>query len=294
MIAILVYRAGSYLGRVLPWKVAAAITWTIGQLSCLFMQRTRRVVEANLDIVYGGSLSKKELRKKSRRIIMNFSRTIMVFLELPNLTWEGLRENVDMSEFDAAMAELGGQRSFLLASPHVGPYELGGLCLSGLGFKPHTAALDHPNEKVTRFFDERRRGVGVTSYPMRKSYTALKRALAGGDVVAILVDRAYGATARRFDYFGTRPLFPLGHLYLSASTGVPIVTVAFVFDGKDRYKWVHGGIHYPPSEGTEDLDKLEAMQRAILGDFEMFLRDYSDQWFQFLPLLEADGENNGD
>ncbi len=278
----------------LPWKLAAAITWTIGQLSCLFMQRTRRVVETNLDIIYGGSLSKKELRKMSRRIIMNFSRAIMVFLELPNYKWEELRENVDMSEFDAALAELGTQRSFLLASAHVGPYELGGLCLSSLGFKTHTAALDHPNEKVTKFFDERRRSVGVTSYPMRKSYMALKGALAGGDVVAILVDRAYGATAKRFDFFGVRPLFPLGHLFLSASTGVPIVTGAFVFDGKDRYKWVHGGIHYPPAEGTGDFDKLEVVQRAILGDFERFLRDYSDQWFQFLPLLEPDGENDGD
>jgi len=225
---------------------------------------------------------------------MNFSRAIRIFLELPGYKWDELREKIDMSEFEAAIAELGDQRSFLLASAHVGPYELGGLCLSQMGFKPHTAALEHPSEHVTKFFDDTRRSIGVTSYPMRKSYSKLKAALTDGDVVAILVDRAYGATAKRFDFFGARPKFPLGHLFLSASTGVPIVTVAFVFDGKTGYKWVHGGIHYPPAEGTADFDKLEAMQRAILGDFERFLRDYTEQWFQFLPLIEPDGEDDGD
>ena len=294
MIAILVYRAGSYFARVLPWKLPDFISWTIGQLCCLFRRGTRRVVEDNLDIIYGGSLTLKERRRLSRRIIMNFSRAIRIFLELPTYEWDELRKKIDMSEFEAALAELGDQRSFLLASAHVGPYELGGLCLSQMGFKPHTAALHHPSEQVTRFFDERRRSIGVVSYPMRRSYQKLRKALTEGDVVAILVDRAYGATARRFDFFGAKPLFPLGHLFLSAYTGVPILTVAFVFDGREGYKWVHGGIYHPPAEGTRDVEKLEAVQRAILGDFEVFLRDYTDQWFQFLPLIEPDGENDGD
>jgi lauroyl/myristoyl acyltransferase len=147
---------------------------------------------------------------------------------------------------------------------------------------------------VTRFFDERRRRIGVVNHPIRKSYSALKGALDAGDCVALLVDRAYGATAKRFEVFGVEHKFPMGHLLLSGSTGVPILTGALVFDGKDRIKYVQGGVHYPPPEGTEDFDKLEDVQRACLRDFERIIKEYSEQWFQFFPLSEPREDDHAD
>jgi KDO2-lipid IV(A) lauroyltransferase len=288
MFAYLTYRAGSYFSRVLPWKLPEAIAWTIGQVSCLTRRRTRQNVEANLRIIHGESLSRREVRRMSRRVIMNFSRAILVFLKIPTYEWEELRSRVDFGGFEALLEDLGPRTSVLLASIHMGPWELGGLCLSRLGFKIHTVALDHPTEQVTRFFDQRRRGIGVISHPMRKSYSRLKEALQGGDSVALLVDRAYGATSKRFEFFGVRHKFPIGYLMLSGSTGAPIVTTALVFDGGDRFRFVLGGVHHPPSKGTEDFDKLEGLQAACLKDFERIIRDHSEQWFQFWPLGESD------
>lgn len=295
MLAYLVYLAGSYFSRVLPWRLPEAIAWTIGRVSCVTRRRTRRNVEQNLRIIHGETLSRRDLRRMSRRVVMNFARAILVFLELPTYRWQELRERVDMSAFQAAVAEVGPKPAFLMASLHMGPWELGGLCLSRMGFKVHTVALDHPNERVTRFFDRRREGIGVVNHPMRKSYSELKDALIAGDVVALLVDRAYGATSKRFPFFSVRRRFPLGHLFLSGSTGVPILTGALVFDGRDRFRYVHGGTHYPPRQGTTDLDALEAVQEACLRDFERIIRDHSDQWFQFWPLEDpGDGRPSPD
>jgi KDO2-lipid IV(A) lauroyltransferase len=282
------------LGRILPAKVSDAIGWIIGQVSCLVRRGTRRDVEANLQIIHGGSLSKKELRRLSRRVIMNFARSIVVFLKLPTYRWDELCDRVDMSEFEAAVAELGERPVFMLTSIHMGPWELGGLCLSRLGFKIHTVALDHPSEQVTRFFDQRRRSIGVINHPMRGSYTILKDALKSGESVAFLVDRAYGATQKRFDFLGVRAKLPLGHLFLSGSTGVPVMTGAMVFEDGDRFKFLHGGVHFPPREGTEDFDKLEDLQAECLKDFERIIREHSDQWFQFKPLVGPDKEERGD
>jgi KDO2-lipid IV(A) lauroyltransferase len=279
---------------VLPWKLPEAIAWTIGQVSCLTRRKTRRNVEGNLQIIYGGALSRRELRRRSRRVIMNFSRAILVFLKLPTYQWEQLRERVDFDALKGAAAALGDKPSFLLASIHMGPWELGGLCLSRYGFKIHTVALDHPTPQVTEFFDERRRRIGVINHPLRKSYSILKAALQDGDCVALLVDRAYGATSKRYDFFGVSHLFPIGHLLLAASTGVPIITGALVFDGEDRYKYVQGGVHYPPREGTEDFDKLERIQQACLRDFEAIIKEHSEQWFQFWPLEDPMEEDNAD
>jgi lauroyl/myristoyl acyltransferase len=287
MFAYLLYSAGSYLGKVLPGKLSEVIGWIIGQGSCLIRQGTRRNVERNLDIIYGGSLSKRELRRESHRVIMNFARAIVVFLRLPSYKWDELRRNIDMSEFEAAVESLGENPVFLVASVHMGPWELGGLCLSRLGFKLHTVSLDHPSEQVTRFFNQRRRSIGVINHPLGSSYTALKVALQNGECVALLTDRAYSATFKRFRFFGIQGKFPLGHLYLSASSGVPILTGAMIFDNGYRFKYVHGGIHYPPPSGTTDVDELEELQARCLEDFEKIITEHSDQWFHFEPLVDS-------
>lgn len=294
MWAYLIYQTGSFFGRILPTKVADAISWTIGQVSCLVRVKTRRVVENNLQIVHGGTLTKRELRRMSRRVIINFARAIQIFLTLPYFRWDDLRDRVDLTELEAALESLGERPSFIITSLHMGPWELGGLCLSRLGFRVNTVALDHPTEQVTRFFDQRRRRIGIINHPMRGSYTILKEALERGESVALLVDRAYGATYKRFEFFGVKPPFPLGHLFLAARAGVPILTTALVFDDGNRYKFVHGGVHHPPKEGKEDLDKLESLQAGILKDFEDIIRRYGDQWFHFLPLENPGGKLHGD
>jgi KDO2-lipid IV(A) lauroyltransferase len=292
MLAYILYRAGSYFGRILPSKLSTSITWTIGQISCLVRVGTRRVIEQNLQVIHGGRLSKRELRRLSRGVVMNFARAIQIFLTMPNYRWETLRERVDMSEFETVVESLGSRPVFLLASIHMGPWELGGLCVSRMGFKLNTVALDHPSEQVTRFFDRRRRSIGIINHPMRKSYAILKEALERGECVALLVDRAYGSTHKQFEFFGVKTPFPLGHLFLAASTGVPIVTGVFVFDDGNRFKYVQGGVHYPPPDGTEDFDKLELLQAECLKDFERIVRDYGDQWFHFQPLDDPNGERH--
>jgi lauroyl/myristoyl acyltransferase len=162
-----------------------------------------------------------------------------------------------------------------------------------MGIKLNTVALDHPSQRVTRFFDRRRRSIGMISHPMRKSYPILKEALDRGESVALLVDRAYGATHKRFEFFGVNQPFPLGHLSLAARTGVPIMTGVFVFVDSNRFKYVHAGVHYPPPEGREDFDKLEALQAEILKDFEVIVRKYGDQWFHFQSLAGPYRENHG-
>jgi KDO2-lipid IV(A) lauroyltransferase len=284
MLAITLYRAGSYFARVLPLKMPEAIAWTIGQASCLLRRGTRRNIEHNLDVIHGGALSKRERRRMSRRVVMNFARAILVFLRLPAYRWEELRERIELGEFENAIASLGERPVFLAVSFHMGPWELGGLCLSRMGFKLHTVALDHSSDHVTNFFNRHRRSIGVINHPMRKSYVMLKESLERGEIVGLLVDRAYGATHKRFEFFGVKHEFPLGHLFLAASVGVPIVTVVMLFDDRNRFRFVVGGVHEPPEERTEDFDKLEELQAKCLGDFERIIREHSDQWFQFEPL----------
>lgn len=97
------------------------------------------------------------------------------------------------------------------------------------------------------------------------------------------MDRAYGKARKRFTLFGVDQEFPLGHLVLAARCNAPVITGALVFDGRNRFKYVHGGTHLP-DEAADEFEKLERLQERCLRDLEGIIRAYTDQWFHFIPL----------
>jgi lauroyl/myristoyl acyltransferase len=234
-------------------------------------------------IIHRGELSEREVRRRSRRVVMNFARAIQLFLEMPFLEWEDMRARCDMSEFDAAVEALGPDRPFIIASGHIGPWELGGYYLSHKGFVVNTVALEHPSREVTGFYSERRSLLGIHAYPMDGAFHLLKAGLDRGECVALLIDRAYGKVSKRFTLFGQEREFPLGHLVLALRCNVPVLTGALLFDGKERFRYVHGGTHWPDnSEG--EFERLEELQDRCLRDLERIIREHSDQWCHFRPL----------
>ncbi len=288
MFALLLYQTGTFLARILPQRVSKAIDWTIGQVSCLVRWKTKRVVAENLRIVHAGRLPDAELRRKSRRVIMNFARCIHVFLKMPSYRWDELQKLCDFSEFYKAVEPLGEKPAFIITTAHIGPFELGGLCLSRMGYKVHTVALDHPSRRVTGFYDARRREVGVMAYPVTDSFEVLKQALDRGEVVALLTDRSYGRAKRRHSFFGIDVELPVGYLVLAVRCRVPVLTGAILLDSHDRFKYVHGGVYFPPG-GMDESSQVVFLQDRCVSDFERIIERYSEQWFHFRPLKQKTG-----
>jgi hypothetical protein len=80
--------------------------------------------------------------------------------------------------------------------------------------------------------------------------------------------------------------FPLGHLVLSTRTGAPILTGALVFDGKDRFRYVRGGTHWPDAS-QDEFDRLDTLQEKCVRDLERIIHAHTEQWFHFFPLAEG-------
>lgn len=283
MIGFLFYHLGAFFSRLLPRPVPQWIARVIGEGNYVLRPRTRRVVLENLRVIHGGTLPEQELRRRAHRVFINFSRAIQLFLELPFMRWEELAARCDLDAFHKALEESGASHSFVIASAHLGPWELGGYCLSRLGFGVHTVALEHPSKWVTGFYTGRRARLGVQAYPMEGSFYRLKEALDGGGCVALLVDRAYGKAKKRFTLFGVEAEFPLGHLMLAVRGSVPVLTGALVFEGRDRFRYVHGGTHRV-EVGGDERERVERVQEACLRDLEGIIRAHSDQWCHFRPL----------
>jgi len=287
MVSFLCYRMGAVLARYLPPHISKSMTGIIARSQYYLRTGSRRTVLGNLRIVMGREASEKEIHAAAKNLFSNFGKSIYCFLRLPSTSLEELRARCDYGGIDVVARELRGKGAFIIAGPHVGPWEVGGACLSALGLRIHTVALDHPSGQVTGFFEARRRMTGIVSHPIGRSFSPLCDALQHGGCVALLIDRTYGRSPQSFQMFGRSILLPTGHAALAVRCRVPILTAVCVFAPGGTFKFVFNGPYYPDTSLGEKA-AVEDLHRRCRTDMEQFIRRQPDQWFNFRSLEGED------
>jgi len=230
MIALLSYKLGARLAGLLPVGLSRHITSFLSRTQYHLRVGSRRNVNRNLRLVTGLG-DGPEVRRLARGVFANFGKSIYSFFRLPYVARNELKEACNYAGIDSLSADLRRGGGFVIAGPHVGPWEMAGACLSALGLKVHTVVLDHPSRSVTEFFDRRRSEAGLICHPVGGSFPVLADALDRGECVALLVDRAHGKTRRTYTMFGREVSLPMGHAALSVRCRVPVVSAGCVFDG---------------------------------------------------------------
>ncbi len=283
MLQAIPYHLGAFFARFTPDWFCRAITWSLAEANWYVRPWNRKTIVANLRVIQP-HWTDGERTEAARRVVHYFARAILLFLQLPFLDPDQLFARCDMSALQKEIDKIGPGKPFIIATAHVGPWELGGFALTRMGYTVHTVALDHPSAQVTKFYSDRREYVGIHAHPVNGSFPTLKEAIDRGECVALMIDRSYGKAKKRFSMFGVAKEFPLGHLVLSARGNAPVLTGVIVFDGPERFRYVHGGTHYP-EDHEDEFEKLEWLQDKCLRDLEGLIRAHSDQWFHFKPIV---------
>jgi KDO2-lipid IV(A) lauroyltransferase len=283
MVSALLYKFGASLALHLPKALTALITNLLADLQYITRFKLRRTVAANLHMVHGERMTDKQIRRLTRTVFRSFARSIYLFLRSPLLTNEDLKSVGNADNFMGMTKDL-EKSGFIIATGHLGPWEVGGLWLAANGFHVNTVALDHPAEDVTAFFNQRREHSGLKIFPLRNSFHQLEEALEKGECVALLVDRDYGSASTQCRFFGREVRLPIGHILLSIRTGKPIVTGAFLFNSHGGFTCEIKGL-YRPDPSLSEEEAIERMQAKCLRDLEALIERYSDQWFQFIPVV---------
>ena len=191
MLQAIPYHLGAFFCRFTPDWFCRGITWTLGEINWRLRPGTRRTVRENLRIIHP-EWSERERRRVSRQVVHNFANSILLFLQLPFFDPEELFARIDVSAFRAELEKLGEKRALIVATAHLGPWELGGFALTHMGYTVHTVALDHRSPQVTKFYSDRRAYVGVHAHQQAGSISILREAIKRGEAVALMIDRAYG------------------------------------------------------------------------------------------------------
>jgi lauroyl/myristoyl acyltransferase len=270
MIAYLLYRISSALICVVSARCALMIATGIAWLFYITRPAVRRNVRRNYE--HCGVRP-----RNTWPVFRNFSHAVTDFLSLSGLRGGDLMERCSITGREHLDRALAGGKGAILFAPHLGPWELAGAYLTSLGYRIHTVALEHPSERLTRYFSSLRAAWGITDYPSLTCAGSLMRALGRGEPVVLLVDRNFSRRGFRTRFLGEETLVAGGHAVLSLRTGAPLLPCCAHYVAENRIECIIG----PPVESAASPQSAAAMVAACLERLEAFIRRNPDQWFAF-------------
>jgi lauroyl/myristoyl acyltransferase len=270
MISYILYRTASSLTGVLPPALSERIAAGIALLFYTFRPEIRNNVRMNFD--------KLGLRPSSTfPVFRNFSRAVTDMLRLSRMSRDEIMGMCRVRGIENLDRALRKGRGAILFAPHLGSWELAGACISSLGYRIHTVALEHPSARVTRFLSEKRNRWGVKDYSSRSCGAALMRALGAGETVVLLVDRSFSQRGMTLRFLDTDVTLPDGHITLSLRSGAPLLPCCSWYAPGNTIEIVVGEEILVPDTD----DPRAATGRACIGKIEEFVRSHPDQWFAF-------------
>ncbi|GAB3736780.1 acyltransferase [Luteimonas pelagia] len=184
-------------------------------------------------------------------------------------------------------------RGVLLFGSHLGSFEVLRVLKRARPDVPLRVVFDRGhNPAMTRVLEELDPEIAATvidgSQPGPAIMLAIQQAVAGGAMVALLVDRVQpGAAAVPAPFFGRAAGFPLAPWQIAAVLQVPVVLAFGLYRGGDRYDLVFepfsDGIALPRAERARALPALIARYAARL---EHHARLAPFNWFNFYDVWD--------
>jgi Kdo2-lipid IVA lauroyltransferase/acyltransferase len=276
-------RAFAGLVRLIGLRAGCAIARCAGSAIHRLDRRHRAIARANLRERFrdaeGRPLAQDEVRRIARD---SFRHLVVCAVEVLHLEREmrrrGMREIVDVSgreHFDAAIAS---GRGVILATAHVGNWEVMGALCGELGVTFTTVYRPLDNPLLDRWIRETRAAAGQTMVPKQGALRPLLRALRQGGMVVLLVDqdaRGHGVFA---PFFGAPASTIPTPAELALRTGATILPAASVRTGPGfRYHaWFDDPVEVRDT-GDHDADLVRVMT-AVNARLEAAIRRAPEQW----------------
>jgi len=214
-----------------PLPAARWVALRLGRAAYWLLPRVRRTGMANLDLVYGDSLSRREKKRRLRQAVDNISIVAAEFSRIKRLRGGFLDRHVVIKGAKRLPRDSGA----IIIGAHMANWEWLAPALANRGFKVAEIVRPLSDPVLNAFVDKTRRSGGIVTIPKQNAARDVVRYLRQGYLVGILVDqspRENGVPAKFLDRecWGT-----VGPVMLSRITAAPIFGVAMQRESDGRY-----------------------------------------------------------
>jgi lauroyl/myristoyl acyltransferase len=278
------YRLVAVCSPWFPRSVQLRMARVVGTACCRWMPREYAAVRGNLTRVLPHA-NPSEVEQQARQVFSNFACSFTDLLAL-NRQSRVLQQTyvARVQGLEHLQAVLQAPRGFVVATAHLGNWDLAGRLLSTYGRRIHVLMAPEQDPAIQRFL---RAGMGEADIRFVTNeggavFVQLLMALRRGEVVAVQMDRA---TGHRSDvsvpFFGAPAVLPLGPLLLARTAQVPVLPCFCVMRPDAQYEiWVDQALTIAP--GHEEVT-LRQMVRVL----ERYIAMAPNQWYNFYDVWDT-------
>ena len=236
---------------------------------------------ANLAVALPRS-GRRERLQIVRRMMRSYNCMLFEFFRLPHLTRRELLDSVVVEGREHLEQAVARGRGVILASTHIGNWELAAVVLAHWGYRLYAVAGVQLSRWLTPAVRETKTELAIHTVAPEDGYRRLLRALEHNDLVALMVDGDVYNHGQPVEFFGRETTFPAGPGVLAQRTGALIICGYCERIASGRFRIV-----MEPAIDPARFDSVQAINAAVAHTVERHIREHVDQWCIFRPMWEG-------
>jgi KDO2-lipid IV(A) lauroyltransferase len=242
----------------------------------VFTPKKRHNLKKNLSAVLNtGKISLKQLFA----VYKNYARYYFDLFYPRNSFIKHIDEKLFENEKNKILSYLEKYNGCIVASLHLGNWDLGGAYLSYLFPGKINVVVERLSPAIFKWFKETREKFGMKVIESTDIKTMLK-ALKNKEVLVLLCDRDLEKTGFKIDFFGKKAYIPSGPAKLALTAKVPILFAALLRNKKNTLKFIPYSL--PPDLNLDTLERNEQnviyITRQLLNKMEKTIKENPEQW----------------
>jgi lauroyl/myristoyl acyltransferase len=177
-------------------------------------------------------------------------------------------------------------KGVLMVTPHLGNWEIGAELMIRKQVKFYAVTQPEPGADFTAMRAQARARRGIETIVVgQDAFSVLEiiRRLQEGAAIAMLIDRPVGASGVEINLFGRAYHASIAAAELARASGCAIVGGCIVEENGGYAARFMPEFEYDRRALGNREGRRELTQR-IMSAFEPMIRDYADQWYQFVPV----------
>jgi KDO2-lipid IV(A) lauroyltransferase len=267
---------------ILPRSLAIALGVFLANIGYLVLGSLRRTGMRNLELAFPEN-SRAENERILKASFKNLGRVLGETSQFPRASAEKLSALVDFEFEPEAYARYqemkAAGRGVIIASPHLGNWEMGVFAYSALREPINYLARPIDNPLIEDMTVRLRTRFGNQPINKTNSVSTAIELLRTGNILGVLPDvNVHPKEGVFVPFFGIPACTTSGVAMLAMRTNAMIVPMCCVWDeAAQKYRLIHGEIIEPGRTGDRHRDVLETTAAFTLA-MEKFVRAYPEQW----------------
>lgn len=265
-----------------PYRVALWLAWPVAALMHFVFRFRTAEARRRIRLVLGDETDRRRIRRIAWISWRNVCFNAVELMRMARMDRRWIARHMPgLDDTVRGIQQCMGGKGGLLAVPHMGSWDLGGVCCHILGLPLFFIARRQKNPLTDAYLNRLRgvSGVPTVLNDSRVLHSVIRR-LKQGEIMAILPDVRARQEALDLAFLGGRANIGGGMGLFARQAKVPILPLYGVREGWTRHRWTLLPPVYPDLAADKRQD-WQRMTQEIMDRFDAVIRQHPEQYFWY-------------